>query len=141
MGACRDLVSVGEPGAHPREFNLWEQKMSVLKILSAVFLLCGVAFADGSTGAPGVLQAQGQELAEAMAHYGRARALLLSAIAEFDKGYKSAKPDVVFDSKSFRANLVDRTTDLERLLAPQARITKGGVKLEGDRRVLKTEAK
>jgi hypothetical protein len=74
--------------------------------------------------------------AEAVAHYARSRALLVSAINEFDKGRKLAKPDDLLDSNRWRATLIDRAEDLERVLDPQPRATKGGIKFEADSRLL-----
>jgi hypothetical protein len=74
--------------------------------------------------------------AEAVAHYARSRALLVSAINEFDKGRKLAKPDELLDSNKWRMTLIDRAEDLERVLDPQPRATKGGIKFEADSRLL-----
>jgi hypothetical protein len=86
-------------------------------------------------------RAQGETLAAATGHYARARSLLVSAIREFDQGYKIAKPDVILDSAKWRDDLINRAKDLEKLLAPQPRITKGGVKFNADPRLLNPEAK
>lgn len=85
-------------------------------------------------------RADGDTLAQAVGHYARTRALLLSAIQEFDRACKIAKPNAILDSEAWREDLINRARDLEKILAPQPRITKGGVKFEGDRRLLKTEA-
>jgi hypothetical protein len=74
--------------------------------------------------------------AEAVAHYARSRALLVSALHEFDKGRKLAKPDELLDSAKWRNTLIDRAEDLERVLDPQPRVTKGGIKFEADSRLL-----
>jgi hypothetical protein len=74
--------------------------------------------------------------AEAVAHYARSRALLISAIHEFDKARKLAKPDELLDSTKWRNTLVDRAEDLERVLDPQPRVTKGGIRFEADSRLL-----
>ncbi len=74
--------------------------------------------------------------AEAVAHYARSRALLVAAINEFDKGRKLAKPDELLDSRAWRTSLIDRAEDLERVLDPQPRATRGGIKFEADPRLL-----
>ncbi len=74
--------------------------------------------------------------AEAVAHYARSRALLVAAINEFDKGRKLAKPDELLDSSAWRTTLIDRAEDLERVLDPQPRATRGGIKFEADPRLL-----
>ena len=81
-------------------------------------------------------RAQGPRLATAIGHYGRARNLLLTAIREFDKGAKLADPSALIDAKEWRDTLVYRAEDLERILAPQPRATRDGVKFEADSRLI-----
>jgi hypothetical protein len=92
------------------------------------------AIADVRTRSLG--SARPEVAAEAVAHYARSRALLISAIHEFDKARKLAKPDELLDSTKWRNTLVDRAEDLERVLDPQPRITRGGIKFEADSRLL-----
>ena len=66
-------------------------------------------------------QASQEETIEATAHYARARNLLITALNEFDKG---------------RNTLIDRAEDLDRVLDPQPRATKGGITFEADPRLL-----
>ena len=84
----------------------------------------------------GLERASGERLATAVGHYARARSLLIAAINEFDKGYKIANPDSVLDSKEWRVTLIDRAEELQRILDPQPRVTRGGVKYEADSRLL-----
>jgi hypothetical protein len=77
-----------------------------------------------------------EEKAAAVGHYARARSLLIAALREFDQGYKLAKPDAIIDSKQWRDDLISRAEDLERVLAPQARASKFGVKYDADPRLL-----
>lgn len=74
--------------------------------------------------------------AESIAHYARSRALLIKAINEFDKGRALAKPDELLDSTKWRNTLIDRAEDLEKVLDPQPRATKGGIYFEADSRLL-----
>lgn len=74
--------------------------------------------------------------AEAVAHYARARALLVSALHEFDQGRKIARPDELLDPTKWRNTLIDRAQDLERILDPQPKATKGGIKFSADPRLL-----
>ena len=90
--------------------------------------------------APALEAARGEDLAAALGHYAKARSLLVSAINEFDRGYKLARPDSLLDSREWRSDLISRAEDLEKVLAPQPRVSKGGVKFEADRRLLKTES-
>lgn len=74
--------------------------------------------------------------AEAIAHYARSRALLVASINEFDKARKLARPDELLDTTKWRTTLIDRAEDLERVLDPQPRATRGGIKFEADPRLL-----
>ena len=86
-------------------------------------------------------RAGGENLAMAAGHYGRARSHLISAVQEFDKGFKLARPDSLVNSKEWRDDIISRAEDLERILAPQPRVTKGGVRFEGYSRLLKSGSK
>jgi|GEM_PF-2008761 len=79
--------------------------------------------------------------AAAIGHYARSRSLLLAALREFDYGYKIAKPDAILNSKAWRESVISRAEELEKILAPQPRITKSGVRFSPDNRLLKSEAK
>ena len=80
--------------------------------------------------------AQNEDMAVAVGHYARSRSLLIAALNEFDSGMKLANPDSLLDSKRFRAGIIDRAEELERILDPQPRATKGGVKYSADPRLL-----
>jgi hypothetical protein len=105
----------------------------ILTALGAV-LHCTAAQADVGTRSLGA--ARPEVAAEAVAHYARSRALLISALNEFDKARKIAKPDELLDSTKWRNTLIDRAEDLERVLDPQPRITQGGIKFQADSRLL-----
>lgn len=83
-----------------------------------------------------IREAHPEITAEAVAHYARSRALLVKAINEFDKGRSLAKPDELLDSVKWRNTLIDRAEDLEKVLDPQPRVTKGGIYFEADSRLL-----
>jgi len=85
---------------------------------------------------PGIESVQGERLAEAVGHYARARSLILAAIREFDLGKKVASPDVILDSAEWRSSLIDRATELEKILDPQPKLTNGGVRYSPDTRLL-----
>jgi len=74
--------------------------------------------------------------ASALGHYARARTLLMGALQEFDKGRRIAQPDPLRDSVDWRETVILRAKELELLIDPRARSTSGGVKYEGDRRLL-----
>lgn len=94
------------------------------------------AQSNSGTPAPGIERASVTELSKAMGHFARARSLLLKAIQEFDLGNSTASPDAILDSGAWRSEVIARTQDLERVLDPQPRITKGGVRYEADSRLL-----
>ena len=112
-----------------------------MRLLNA-FLNLGLILAISSTNAlaeqaaTGLERASGENLATAVGHYARARSLLIAAIREFDAGYKLANPNVLLDSNEWRATLVDRAQDLDKVLDPQPRLTKSGVKYQADSRLL-----
>jgi hypothetical protein len=81
-------------------------------------------------------QASQEQAAEAVAHYARARALLISALNEFDVARKLARPDELLDPVKWRNTLIDRAEDLERVLDPQPRATKGGIRFSPDPRLM-----
>ena len=80
--------------------------------------------------------AEGETLSKAIGHYSRARALLIEAVREFDRGARTAGPDSILDTEEWRSSLVSRAEDLERVLSPQPRVTKGGVKFEANTSLL-----
>lgn len=81
-------------------------------------------------------QAGSQETTEAVAHFARSRALIIAALHEFDKGRKIASPSELLDPIQWRNTLIDRAEDLDRVLDPQPRATKGGIKFQADPRLL-----
>jgi hypothetical protein len=85
----------------------------------------------------GVERREERRLSKSMAHYSRARALLLSAIQEFDRGRELADPSVLIKTDEWRAGLVSRAQQLEKVLAPQSRESGStGVRLQGDQRLI-----
>lgn len=102
----------------------------------AVACLINVSVASAEARKVNLSQATQEESAEAVAHFARSRALLISALHEFDKGRKIARPDELIDSTKWRNTLIDRAEDLERVLDPQPKATKGGIKFSADPRLL-----
>ena len=81
-------------------------------------------------------QAGQEDTTEAIARYARARSLIIAALHEFDKARKIASPSELLDPVEWRNTLIDRAEDLDRVLDPQPRATKGGIKFEADPRLL-----
>lgn len=73
-------------------------------------------------------RAKGEKLATAMGYFARARSLLISSLREFDKGLALVDPNALLDSRMWRAGVSDRVDELTRVLDPQPRATKGGIK-------------
>jgi hypothetical protein len=86
-------------------------------------------------------QAGQDEVTEAVAHFARARSLIIAALHEFDKGRRIASPSDLLDAAQWRNTLIDRAEDLDRVLDPQPRATKGGIKFEADSRLLPEASK
>jgi hypothetical protein len=61
---------------------------------------------------------------------------LVAALKEFDEGRSIARPDELLDPAKWRNTLIDRAEDLERILDPQPKATKGGIKFSADPRLL-----
>jgi len=125
--------------------------LKVLVLLGAL-IVSGQAVADGeaflpkrttsyNSGSDGLENASGEKLATAAGHYARSRSLLIAAVNEFDKAYKIANPDAILDSKMWRETLIDRAEELQKVLDPQPRVTRGGVRFEGDSRLLNEAGK
>lgn len=111
---------------------------SMLAIL--VSLACSAPAVADERPAVALERAEGEDLSVAMGHYARARSLVLAALGEFDQGYKLADPKVILDAKHWRNSLIDRAQELERLLDPQPRVSRRGMKYQANPHLL-NEAK
>jgi hypothetical protein len=118
------------------EYNWVLMMQTKTPYILAMTLLCLSFSAMADANSKGLGSARPEVAAEAVAHYARSRALLVSALHEFDKGRKLARPDELIDSTKWRNTLIDRAEDLERVLDPQPRATRGGIKFEADPRLL-----
>jgi|GEM_PF-1923881 len=98
--------------------------MSKVWLLSLCGLLIvpSVAFGDFS--------ASPERSDAAVGHYSRARALLVEALEEFEKGRTIARPDLLIDPDEWRLSIISRTEELNRVLDPKPRITRGGVRFK-----------
>ena len=91
--------------------------------------------AEQEGGTP-IQKAEGEVLSAGIGHYSRSRSLLIAAIREFDEGLKVVNPDALLDASRFRADLIDRAKELERVLDPQPRVSRGGVAYQPDSRLI-----
>lgn len=89
------------------------------------------------------LQAQNlaspEETAAAIGHYARARTMLMEALKEFERARELAKPDQIVNGDEWRNTLVSRATDLDRLISPEPRISRTGVRFEPSHALLQEE--
>lgn len=105
-------------------------------LLGGLFLTVSAVSAQDQARAVSLGQANQEQTAEAIGHYARARALIVAAINEFDKGRRIARPDDLVEPAKWRNTLIDRAEDIERILDPQPHVTKGGIKYSADPRLL-----
>ena len=77
-----------------------------------------------------------ERAAAATAHYARARALLVEALSEFEHASRIANPDVLVDSQRWRRSIVSRAEDLNRVLDPKPRVTRSGVRMKANSRLI-----
>ena len=86
-------------------------------------------------------QREKTRISRATAHYARSRSLIITAIDEFDKAKKLADPSLLLNGDQWRAGLVDKAKQMERVIAPRAREADAGVALPGDSRLLGSDNK
>lgn len=116
--------------------------MRLFKVLVLSALLSFTVNPAASAAEPGesLARASGETLSAAVGHYARARSLLIEAIREFERGQKVADPGALLDAKRWHDTLVDRAQELERVLDPQPKASRSGIKFQADKRLL-NEAK
>ncbi len=127
-------IEIGAQGVTSTEASV-TSKVEVQAAPNETFAAASTDTVSGgiSAGTP-IERAKGEKLATAMGHYARARSLLVAAIREFDKGYGIVDPNALLDSRMWRESLLDRSEELARLLDPQPRATRGGVKFGSETR-------
>ncbi len=72
----------------------------------------------------------------AVAYYSRARTMLVEALAEYEQGKKYARADMLHDSEEFRLTLISLTEQLNKLVDPQIRITRDGIRVRANPRLI-----
>ena len=107
--------------------NLRKVQAVAVKIIAAV----SIGAAAFVTIANADEYASPERTAAAVGHYARARALLMQALDEFEQGRKIARPDLLLDADEFRISLVSRADELNRVLDPQPKVTRSGVRFKG----------
>lgn len=77
----------------------------------------------------------------ARGHYARARTLLVEALAEFERGRRIARPDILLDPEEWRLSVVSRTEELNRVLDPQPRVTRSGTRFKANPLLIQDEGR
>ena len=75
----------------------------------------------------------------AVGHYARARSLLVEALAEFEQARSVARPDLLLDPEDWRLTIISKTEELNRLLDPQPRVTRSGVRFKASPELIRTD--
>lgn len=91
-------------------------------------------------GAAGSEVAGGERRSAALAHYARARTMLLESLAEFERARDIARPDLFIDSEQWRNNVINRAQDLDHVLNPRPREVAGGVQLSSQPTLIRGES-
>lgn len=111
-------------------------RISVFFVIVALTLFTYLSQGQATDKVVPIARAEGEVLQSAVGHFARSRSLLVAAIREFDRGLKLVDPDSIVDVQRFRTTLLDRSEELERLLDPQPRVTRSGIKFSPDVRLL-----
>ncbi|MCB0344399.1 MAG: hypothetical protein KDD66_04755 [Bdellovibrionales bacterium] len=82
--------------------------------------------------------ASAERVSAARGHYARARTLLVEALAEFERGRRIARPDILLDPEEWRLSVVSRTEELNRVLDPQPRVTRSGTRFKANSLLIQT---
>lgn len=118
-------------------------KLSKILVTGAVFsmalvgylsVLSGAALAEGEA-----VFASPERSQAAIGHYARARAMLVEALAEFEEARRVARPDMLLDPEEWRLSVISRTEELNRVLDPQPRVTRSGVKYKANKLLIRRE--
>lgn len=99
-----------------------------LSLFSILTLALSTELAQAQTYASTVGYATAERRDAAVGHYARTRALLVEALAEFEQGRRLAQPDMLVNSQEWRLSIISRAEDLNRLIDPRPRVTRGGVR-------------
>ena len=103
-----------------------KRKIKILCFLTLFIACSSLVFADSSK------YVSSERAHAAIGHYARARAMLVQALAEFELARKLARPDMLIDAEEWRISIVSRTEELNRILDPQPRTTRSGVRFKAN---------
>lgn len=101
------------------------------------FLIIALIFAPVVQAEPRPLEtASKRDITAGIGHFSRSRRLLVEAVNEFDQGLLKIDPSTLMDPVSWRSSLLERISELERVLNPQPRDSVSGVKFPANRKLL-----
>lgn len=92
-----------------------------------------------SANAQNARYASEQRANAATTYYSRARTMLVEALAEYEQGRRYAQPNMIHDPEEFRLALISLTEELNRLVDPHVKITRDGVRVKGNPRMIRRE--
>lgn len=75
----------------------------------------------------------------AVTYYSRARTMLVEALADYEQGRRYAQPNMIHDPEEFRLALISLTEELNRLVDPHVKITRDGVRVKANPRMVRRE--
>lgn len=98
-----------------------------------LFLMLPSAYAQNAR------YASEQRANAAITYYSRARTMLVEALSEYEQGRRYAQPNMLHDPEEFRLALISLTEELNRLVDPHVRITRDGVRVKANPRMIRRE--
>lgn len=75
----------------------------------------------------------------AITYYSRARTMMVEALAEYEQGRRYAQPNMLHDPEEFRLAVISLTEELNRLVDPHVKITRDGVRVKANPRLIRRE--
>lgn len=105
----------------------------LFKGLVLFLMLSSQAFAQNAR------YASEQRANAATTYYSRARTMLVEALAEYEQGRRYAQPNMIHDPEEFRLALISLTEELNRLVDPHVKITRDGVRVKANPRMIRRE--
>lgn len=113
--------------------------MKDLRSLCTAVVVVSLALLIGATQVSAQSFASAERRSIAVGHYARARALLVEALAEFERGRHVAQPDVLVDAERWRTSVISRAEELNRLLDPQPRVTRSGAQYKASKALIRRD--
>ncbi len=118
-------------------WSVWKKALVISTTFIPIAASADVGNVAGDSGATTYASAERQDAA--VGHYARARALLVEALAEFEQARSVARPDLLLDPEDWRLTIISKTEELNRLLDPQPRVTRSGVRFKANQALIRTD--